>query len=48
MLEDKLAILKSLNTQVEGEDEDTFSFNIHGFEKSIRMDKLKFMESLTM
>ena len=48
MLEQKLAILTSLNMQVEGESEGTFSFNLFGSNKSIKIDKAKFMEAITI
>ena len=48
MLENKLAILTSLNMQVEGESEGTFSFNLFGSNKSIKIDKAKFMEAITI
>lgn len=48
MLEHKLSILTSLNMQVEGEAEGTFSFNLFGSNKSIKIDKKKFMESITI
>jgi hypothetical protein len=48
MLEHKLSILTSLNMQVEGESEGTFSFNLYGTNKSIKIDKAKFMESVTI
>ena len=48
MLEHKLSILTSLNMQVEGESEGTFSFNLFGTNKSIKIDKAKFMEAVTI
>ena len=48
MLEHKLSILTSLNMQVEGETEGTFSFNLFGTNKSIKIDKAKFMEAVTI
>ena len=48
MLEHKLSILTSLNMQVEGETEGTFSFNLFGTNKSIKIDKAKFMEAITI
>ena len=48
MLEHKLSILSSLNMQVEGETDGTFSFNLFGTNKSIKIDKAKFMESITI
>lgn len=48
MLENKLSILTSLNMQVEGESEGTFSFNLFGSNKSIKIDKAKFMEAITI
>ena len=48
MLEHKLSILTSLNMQVEGESEGTFSFNLFGTNKSIKIDKEKFKEAITI
>ena len=48
MLEHKLSILTSLNMQVEGESEGTFSFNLFGTNKSIKIDKAKFAEAVTI
>jgi hypothetical protein len=48
MLEHKLAILTSLNVSVEGDGEDTASFNIIGTDKSIKIDKAKLREAITI
>jgi len=48
MLENKLAVLSSLNISVEGDGEDKVSFNIFGSNKSIVIDKAKMREAITI
>ena len=48
MLENKLAILTSLNVSVDGDGEDKASFNIFGTDKSIVIDKKKLREAITI
>ena len=48
MLENKLAILTSLNISVEGDGDDKVSFNLFGSNKSIVIDKAKMREAITI
>ena len=48
MLENKLAILSSLNISVDGDGEDKVSFNLFGTNKSIVIDKAKMREAITI
>lgn len=48
MLENKLAILSSLNISVDGDGEDKVSFNLIGSNKSIVIDKAKMREAITI
>ena len=48
MLENKLAILSALNISVEGDGDDTVSFNLYGTQKSIVIDKAKMREAITI
>jgi hypothetical protein len=46
MLENKLAILKSLNTTVEGDNDDKLTFNIMGTQKAVRIDLAKMRDAI--
>ena len=48
MLENKLAILSSLNISVDGDGDDKVSFNLFGSNKSIVIDKAKMREAITI
>lgn len=48
MLEHKLAVLSALNISVEGEGEETVSFNLFGSNKSIVINKAKMREAITI
>lgn len=48
MLEQKLAILTSLNVSVDGDGDEKASFNIFGTNKSIVIDKAKLREAITI
>ncbi len=48
MLEHKLAVLSALNISVEGDGEDTVSFNLYGSNKSIVINKAKMREAITI
>lgn len=47
MLENKLNVLKSLNTTVEGDDDSTLTFNIQGTKKAVRIDLAKLRDAIT-
>ena len=47
MLENKLQVLKSLNTTVEGDDDKKMTLNIQGTNKSIIIDLTKLKEAIT-
>lgn len=47
MLENKLNILKALNTTVDGDSEDKLTFNIQGTKKAVQIDLTKFREAIT-
>lgn len=46
MLEQKLAVLTSLNVSVDGDGDEKASFNIFGTNKSIVIDKAKLREAI--
>lgn len=48
MLEQKLAVLTSLNVSVDGDGDEKVSFNIFGSGKSIIIDKAKLREAITI
>ena len=48
MLEHKLAVLSALNISVEGDGEETVSFNLYGSNKSIVINKAKMREAITI
>jgi hypothetical protein len=48
ILENKLAILNSLNISVEGDGDERVSFNLIGIGKSIVIDKEKMREAITI
>ena len=48
MLEQKLAVLTALNVSVDGDGDEKVSFNIHGTNKSIVIDKAKLREAVTI
>jgi hypothetical protein len=47
MLENKLQVLKSLNTTVEGDNDERLTFNIQGTKKAIQIDMVKLREAIT-
>ena len=47
MLENKLAVLKSLNTTVEGDSDDRMTFNVQGTNKAVQIDLKKLREAVT-
>jgi predicted transcriptional regulator len=47
MLENKLSVLKSLNTTVEGDDDKKMTLNIQGTNKAIVIDLVKLQEAVT-
>lgn len=47
MLENKLNVLKSLNTTVEGDDDNRLTFNIQGTKKAVQIDLTKLREAIT-
>jgi hypothetical protein len=47
MLENKLNVLKSLNTTVEGDDDNRLTFNIQGTKKAVQIDLAKLREAIT-
>ena len=47
MLENKLEVLKSLNTTVEGDNEDKLTFNVQGSNKAVCIDLKKLKEAIT-
>jgi predicted amidohydrolase YtcJ len=46
-LENKLSVLKSLNTTVEGDDEKSMTLNIQGTNKAIKIDLVKLKDAVT-
>ena len=46
MLENKLNVLKSLNTTVEGDDDNRLTFNIQGTKKAVQIDLTKLREAI--
>ena len=48
MLEQKLAVLTSLNVSVDGDGDEKASFNIFGTNKSIVIDKAKLREAISI
>merc|ERR1711912_85205 len=47
MLENKLEVLKSLNTTVEGDNEEKLTFNVQGTSKAVQIDLKKLKEAIT-
>lgn len=47
MLETKMAVLKAMNTTVEGDSDDRITFNVQGTNKAIRIDMKKLKEAIT-
>lgn len=47
MLENKLSVLKSLNTTVDGDKEDKLTFNVQGTKKAVQIDLVKLREAIT-
>jgi|TARA_B110000977_G_C10808315_1_gene389234 hypothetical protein len=47
MLENKLQVLKSLNTTVEGDNDERLTFNIQGTKKAIQIDMVKLRDAIT-
>ena len=47
MLENKLQVLKSLNTTVEGDSDERLTFNVQGTKKAIQIDMVKLREAIT-
>lgn len=47
MLENKLSVLKALNTTVEGDSDERMTLNIQGTGKAIRIDLAKLKEAVT-
>ena len=47
MLENKLEVLKALNTTVEGDNEDKLTFNVQGTNKAVQIDLKKLKEAIT-
>ena len=47
MLENKLSVLKALNTTVEGDSDERLTFNIQGTQKAIQIDLNKLKEAIT-
>ena len=46
-LENKVAVLKAMNTTVEGDSDDRITFNVQGTTKAIRIDMVKLREAIT-
>ena len=47
MLENKLSVLRSLNTTVEGDDDKKMTLNVQGTNKAIQIDLVKLKEAIT-
>ena len=47
MLENKLSVLKALNTTVEGDSEEKLTFNVQGTNKAVQIDLTKLREAIT-
>jgi hypothetical protein len=47
MLENKLAVLKSLNTTVDGDNDEKLTFNIQGTNKAVQIDLKKLQDAIT-
>jgi len=47
MLENKLSVLKALNTTVEGDSDERMTLNIQGTGKAIRIDLTKLKEAVS-
>jgi hypothetical protein len=47
MLENKLSVLKALNTTVEGDSDDRMTFNVQGTNKAVQIDLVKLREAIT-
>ena len=46
MLENKLSVLKALNTTVEGDSEEKLTFNVQGTNKAVQIDLVKLKEAI--
>ena len=47
MLENKLQVLKALNTTVDGDSADKLTFNVQGTKKAIQIDMAKLRDAIT-
>ena len=47
MLENKLQVLKALNTTVDGDSDEKLTFNVQGTKKAIQIDMNKLREAIT-
>jgi len=47
MLENKLRVLKALNTTVEGDNDEKLTFNIQGTNKAVQIDLAKLRDAIT-
>jgi len=47
MLENKLQVLKALNTTVDGDSDEKLTFNVQGTKKAIQIDMAKLREAIT-
>lgn len=47
MLENKLSVLKALNTTVEGDSDEKLTFNVQGTKKAVQIDLAKLREAIT-
>ena len=47
MLENKLQVLKALNTTVDGDSDEKLTFNVQGTKKAIQIDMVKLREAIT-
>ena len=47
MLENKLSVLKALNTTVEGDTDEKLTFNVQGTKKAVQIDLVKLREAIT-
>ena len=47
MLENKLSVLKALNTTVDGDNDERLTFNVQGTQKAVQIDLNKLKEAIT-
>lgn len=47
MLENKLQVLKALNTTVDGDSDEKLTFNVQGTKKAIQIDMAKLRDAIT-